>query len=132
MLWLGHDDGDLEIGWNISVVVGWITYLYESLIGSDALGCRYETCGSQCDSVRGGAAGCEAGGSDCERYVSCACVGYERETRGARGTCERVDGTALARGRGECYGVRVGPPARLWSGALDRSNGHVGSDHDDG
>ena len=56
MLWLGHDDGDLEIGWNIPVVVGWITYLYESLIGADALGRRYETCGDQRDSVRGRAA----------------------------------------------------------------------------
>ena len=62
MLWLGHDDGDLKIGWNIPVVVGRITYLYQSLIGSDALGCRYETRGSQCDSVRGRAAGYEAGG----------------------------------------------------------------------
>src|SRR6266516_7770206 len=99
MLWLGHDDGDLEIGWNIPVVVGRITYLYDSLVCSNALGCRYETCGGQCDSVRGRAARCEAGGRHRERYVSCACVGYEDDVRCARVACERVYGTALSRGR---------------------------------
>ena len=70
MLWLGHDDCDLEIGWNIPVVVCRVPYLYESLIGSDAQGCWYETCGGQCDSVRGRAAGCEAGPGGCEAHPS--------------------------------------------------------------
>ena len=131
MVWLGHDDCDLEIGWNIPVVVGRITYLYQSLIGSDALRCRHETGRGQCDSVRGRAAGCEAGGSDGERNVHRACVGYEYDVRGARVACERVDGTALARGRGECYGERICRPRRLGSSRLDESHGHVGSDHDE-
>jgi len=63
MLWLGHDDCDLEIGWDIPVVVCRVPYLYDSLVCSDALGWRYETGGGQCDSVRGRVAGCEAGGS---------------------------------------------------------------------
>ena len=66
LLCLGHDDDDLEIVRYVAVVVGWITYLDESLVCSGALGSRDEAGYGDRYSVWRGPAGSEARWSDSE------------------------------------------------------------------
>src|SRR6266480_4329997 len=66
LLCLGHDDDDLEIVRYVAVVVGWITYLNESLVCSGALVSRDEAGYGDQYSVWHGPAGSEARWSDSE------------------------------------------------------------------